>query len=105
MKAETIKCVLLADSHHGLSEGIRHLLESEFEVVVMVANEVSLIETAARLKPNLVVADLGLAQGERFGWLYRLRARCPESRVILLSVHDELCVLQAAFFAGAAGLV
>ena len=105
MSAEAIKCVLLADRHHGLSEGIRGLLESEFEAVVMVADETSLLESAARLQPNVVVADLALAQGESFGWLRRLLARCPESRVIVLSAHDESSVVQAALAAGAVGFV
>ena len=81
------------------------MLESEFAAVVMVADETSLMESAARLKPTLVVADLALAQGESFGWLRRLLKRCPESRVIVLSVHDELTVMQAAFEAGAVGFV
>jgi DNA-binding NarL/FixJ family response regulator len=105
MSTEGIKCVLLADRHHGLSEGIRRLLESEFEAVVMVADETSLLESAARLQPNLVVADLALTQGESFGWLRRLLARRPESRVIVLSSHDELTIMEAAFEAGAAGFV
>ena len=105
MSIEVIKCVLLADRHHGLSEGIRSLLENEFRAVVMVADETSLVESAARLRPSLVVADLALARGESFGWLRRLLARCPESRVIVLSAHDELTVMQAAFEAGAAGFV
>ena len=97
--------MLLADRRHGLSEGIRGLLESEFRAVVMVADEISLMESAARMEPSLVVADLALARGESFGWLRRLLARCPKLRVIVLSDHDELTVKQAAFDAGAAGFV
>lgn len=58
MSAERIKCVLLADRHHGLSEGLRSLLETIFEAVVMVADEHSLFETARRLRPTLAVVDL-----------------------------------------------
>ena len=105
MSTGIIKCVLLADRHHGLSEGIRSLLESEFEAVVMVADEISLIESAAKLKPSIVVADLALARGECFGWLRRLLARCPDSRVIVLSAYDEQTVMRAAFEAGGAGFV
>jgi DNA-binding NarL/FixJ family response regulator len=105
MNTAVIKCVLLADRHHGLSEGIRGLLESEFEAVVMVADETSLIESAVKLTPRIVVADLALAQGESFGWLRRLLERCPGSRVVVLSAHDDLTVKQAAFAAGAAGYV
>lgn len=105
MSTEAIKCVLLADRHHGLSEGIRGLLESEFDAVVMVADETSLIESAAKLHPKVVVADLALARGENFGWLRRLLARCPEARVIVLSAHDEKSVMDDAFAAGAVGFV
>jgi len=105
MSTEALKCVLLGDRHHGLSEGIRGLLESEFDAVVMVADEPSLIESAVKLRPCVVVADLALAQGEGFGWLRRLLARCPDSRVIVLSAHDEASVQAAALAAGAAGFV
>src|SRR6187397_1899391 len=105
MGTEVVKCVVLADRHHGLSEGIRGLLESEFEAVVMVADEASLVASAARMQPSVVVADLALAPGESFGWLRRLLARCPESRVIVLSAHDDLSVAQTAFEAGATGFV
>ena len=105
MKPDAVKCVLLADRHHGLTEGIRGLLETSFEAVVMVADETSFLETAERLRPTLVVADLALAPGENFGWLRRLLARCPDSRVIVLSKHDELTVIQSALEAGAAGFV
>ena len=105
MSSESIRCVLLADQHHGISEGVRLLLESEFEAVVMVANEISLMETAARLLPNMIVADLELAKGDRFGWVRRLLARCPQSRVIVLSSHEGPTITQMALAAGAAGFV
>jgi DNA-binding NarL/FixJ family response regulator len=96
---------MLADRHHGLSEGIRSLLESEFDAVVMVADETSLVESADRLRPCVVVADLTLTRGEGFGWLQRLLARCPWSRVIVISSHDDPTVVQAALAAGAVGFV
>ena len=105
MKSEAVRCVLLADRHHGLTEGIRGLLETSFDAVVMVADEASFLESAERLRPTIVVADLALAHGESFGWLRRLLVRCPESRVIVLSAHDELTVMRAALEAGAAGFV
>jgi DNA-binding NarL/FixJ family response regulator len=105
MKSDAVRCVLLADRHHGLTEGIRGLLETSFEAVVMVADETSLVETAERLRPTIMVADLALAPGENFGWLRRLLVRCPKSRVIVLSTHDELSVIKSALEAGAAGFV
>lgn len=105
MSAEDIKCVLLADRHHGLTEGLRGLLETMFEAVVMVANEKSLIESATRLQPTLAVVDLSLARGDNLRWLTGLRDRCPRLKIIVLSVHDEPSVRRAVLDAGADGFV
>jgi DNA-binding NarL/FixJ family response regulator len=82
MSAENIRCVVLADRHHGLTEGVRGLLETMFEAVVMVADETSLQESKSRLCPTLAVVDLSLVRGESLGWLQRLCARCSGSKVI-----------------------
>ncbi len=56
MPEKPLSCVLLADRHHGLSEGVRGLLETEFGTVVMVADEASLLEGAVRLRPDEAIA-------------------------------------------------
>lgn len=101
MSEHHLSCVLLADRHHGLTEGIRGLLETAFGTVVMVADEASLIEGGARLQPEVAIVDLSLAQGRGLGWLGALRQRCPDVKVIVLSVHDEESVRRAALEAGA----
>jgi DNA-binding NarL/FixJ family response regulator len=105
MNVETPKCVLLADRHHGLIEGIDGLLKTTFATVVMVTDENSLIESASRMQPAVVVADLSVAGGGGFGWLGRLLGQSPASKVIVLSVHDEPTVVQSALEAGASGFV
>jgi two-component system secretion response regulator SsrB len=98
-------CVLLADRHHGLTEGVRGLLESTFDTVVMVADEASLLDGAVRLQPQLAVADLALARDSGLGWLRTLRERCPDLKVIVLSVHDEETIRRVALEAGADAFV
>jgi two-component system secretion response regulator SsrB len=105
MSEQTVSCVLLADRHHGLAEGIRGLLETMFEAVVMVANEPSLQETAVRLQPTIAVVDLALAQGDGIGAVRRLHARCPDLKLVMLTVHDEEETWQMAHEAGANALV
>ena len=105
MNGETPRCVLLADRHHGLIEGIHGLLETTFATVVMVTDENSLMESVSRMQPALVVADLSLASGGGFGWLGRLLGQNPASKIIVLSVHDEPTVVQSALEAGASGFV
>jgi DNA-binding NarL/FixJ family response regulator len=98
-------CVLLADRHHDLTEGVRGLLETTFGTVVMVADEASLLEGAERIRPDVAIVDISLAQDSGLGWLRALRQRCPEVKVIVLSVHDEQSVRRAAMDAGADSFV
>jgi len=98
-------CVLLADRHHGLTEGVRGLLESAFGSVVMVADEASLLDAADRLRPDVAVVDLSLARESGLGWLRAVRQRCPDLKVVVLSVHDEQSVRRAAMDAGADAFV
>jgi len=98
-------CVLLADRHHGLTESVCGLLKTTFKTVVMVADEPSLAEAADRIRPDVAIVDLSLAHDSGLGWLRALRQRCPEMKVIVLSVHDEQCVRRAAMEAGADSFV
>jgi len=105
MSRGPLSCVLLADRHHGLSEGVRGLLETAFGTVVMVADKTSLLDVAFRLRPDVAVVDLSLARDGDLEWLKAVRQRCPGLKVIALSVHDEETVRLAAMAAGADAFV
>jgi two-component system secretion response regulator SsrB len=105
MPDKPLSCVLLADRHHGLTEGVRGLLETAFGSVVMVADEASLIDAAGRLLPDVAVVDLSLARERGLGWLRAVRERCPDLKIVVLSVHDEESVRAAAIDAGADAFV
>lgn len=98
-------CVILADRHHGLTEGVRGLLETVFNTVVMVADERSLRETASRIEPELAVVDLSLSRADSIEWLAGLRRSCPDMKLIVISVHDEPSVARKAIQSGADGVV
>jgi two-component system secretion response regulator SsrB len=105
MPEKPLSCVLLADRHHGLTEGMRGLLETAFASVVMVADETSLVDAASRLLPDVAVIDLSLARERGLGWLRAVRERCPDLKIVVLSVHDEQSVRRAAMDAGADAFV
>jgi DNA-binding NarL/FixJ family response regulator len=105
MSKKPSNCVLLADRHHGLTEGVRGLLETAFGTVVMVADEASLLEAAARLRPEVAIVDLSLARDNGLDWFQAVRQRCPDLKLIVLSVHDEESVRSAAMEAGADAFV
>ena len=105
MSGDPVGCVLFADRHQALSEGVRGLLETAFGAVVMVADEASLLETTGRLRPDVAVVDISLAQHSGLDWLRAVRAQSPQLKLIVLSVHDEESVRAAAIAAGADAFV
>ena len=105
MQTEKVRCALLADRHLGLMEGVRGLLETEFEAVVVVGDEVSLFETARQLDVTLAIVDLSLARRDGLGLIRRIRNRFPELKLIALSVSGEKNVELAVTEAGANGFV
>jgi DNA-binding NarL/FixJ family response regulator len=105
MSAATAACVLIADRHHGLFQGIRGLLETTFNKVFLVTDKESLIDGAARLQPTVIVIDLFYAAGDLSGLIRELREHAPAAKHLLLSVHDEPTIIAAAIESGADGLV
>lgn len=99
------KCVLLAERHHGLTEGIRGLLETAFEAVVMVADSNSLFEGAQRLQPVLAVVELSLARKGGLDLLRTLRSRCPAMKIIVLGTHDDPTAICSVLETGVDGYV
>lgn len=81
--------MLLADRHLGLMEGVRSLLETEFEAVVVVRDEVSLFESVRQLHVALAMVDLSLRRADGLGLIRRTRSNFPQLKLIALGVHDE----------------
>jgi two-component system response regulator NreC len=100
-----VRCVLLADAHLGLSDGVRGLLATTFDAVIMVGDEVSLFESAARLQTDLAVVDLGLSRGNAMGLVRRFRSTFPNTKIIVISVHPEASISRAVMEAGADGFI
>ena len=86
-------------------EGVRGLLETEFEAVVVVGDEVSLFESARQLHVALAVVDLSLQRGDGLGLVRRIRSQFPRLKLIALSVHEEKNAGLAVIEAGANGFV
>ena len=105
MSEKDAHCVLLADRHYRLMEGVRGLLETEFDVVMMVSDEASLCESATRIELAAVVVDFALAHGDGLGLVCRLRRRFPELNMIVVGVYSEPHVARAILEAGANSFV
>src|SRR5512143_3050658 len=81
--------VLLADDHRILREALRLLLATEFDVVGEASSGEQAAELAMRLKPHVVVMDIGMPGIGGLAAAHRIRKQVPASRVLVLSQYDD----------------
>lgn len=97
--------VLLADDHRMVTEGLRSLLGAEFELVGIVEDGRALVDAARRLRPDVIVADVGMPQMGGLEALAELRREDPGVRVVFLTMHTEAAYARRALAEGAMGYV
>jgi DNA-binding NarL/FixJ family response regulator len=97
--------VLLLDDHTVLREGLELLLrlEPDIEVVGQAATVRQGIALTRQLRPDVVVADVELPDGDGVEVTRTVREELPDTRVLVLTVHDEDEFILALVQAGASG--
>ena len=97
--------LLLADDHRLVAEGLRGLLEPDYQLVGIVENGRELLEAAARLMPDVVVADVSMPLLNGIEAVRQLKKKSPEVVVVFLTMHLDVAYAASAFEAGASGYV
>jgi signal transduction histidine kinase len=99
--------LLLVDDHTMVRQGLRSLLESYEDVMIVGegSNGEEAIELVEQLRPALVVMDLNMPKKNGIEATARIKAQWPETAVIGLSVHAEEEARRAVINAGGAVLL
>jgi len=97
--------VVLADDHTMFSEGLRRILEPQFEIVATIENGRELISEAARLRPDVVVADVSMPLLNGIEAARRIQKLPHPPKIVFLTMHEDATFAAAAFRAGAASYV
>jgi DNA-binding NarL/FixJ family response regulator len=97
--------VVMADDHRVVAEGLRRVIESDFEVLATVEDGEQLVETVAELRPDLVVADVSMPRMTGIEALRRIRDNDPQARVVLLTMHGDETYAATALECGARGYI
>ena len=97
--------VVLADDHPLLLARIARLLTPEFDVVGTAADGQSAVETTASLEPDVLILDISMPVLSGIEAATRVAATESRTRVIFLTVHEDLDMLSKAMATGALGYV
>jgi DNA-binding NarL/FixJ family response regulator len=97
--------VLLADDHRLVSEGLKHLLADDFDLVGIVEDGRALLAEAKKLKPDVIVADITMPHLNGIDAMTQLRKDNAGIRVVFLTMHQDPAYARRALEAGAAGFV
>jgi DNA-binding NarL/FixJ family response regulator len=97
--------VLLADDHRMVAEGLKELLEPEFELVGLVEDGKRLLDEAAALRPDVAVVDIGMPRVNGLEAIPLLKKSVPGIRVVVVTMHREAAYARRAREVGADGYV
>ncbi len=99
--------ILVADDHDVVRQGLRSLLESQpgWEVCAEASNGREAVELTAKLKPEIVIADITMPNMTGLEATRQILKTNPKVQVIILTMHESQELLRAVLDAGARGYV
>ncbi|BAU26546.1 LuxR family two component transcriptional regulator [Aneurinibacillus soli] len=97
--------ILLVDDHKLFREGVKRILEMEehFTIVGEASDGEEACEMAANLQADVILMDINMPKMTGVQATQRIKERAPESRIIILSIHDDENYVYKSLRSGAAG--
>lgn len=99
--------IAIVDDHPMVAEGIQSILESydDVEVIANLASGHEIIEQVGALNPDVILLDLNMPGIGGLSTTEIILERRPETRILILSMHDSPEYITSALSHGAAGYV
>jgi DNA-binding NarL/FixJ family response regulator len=97
--------VLLADDHAIVREGLRRVLEPEFEIVGEVSDGRALVAAAEVLQPNIIVVDISMPLLNGIEAVRQIRKTNSKVKIIFLTMHPDVTYAAEALCAGGSAYV
>lgn len=99
--------VFLVDEHPIVLQGLAELIKQECDLVICGQAEDSsrALQAIVELKPDVVIAEISLKGSDGIELIRNVKAHCPSTHVLVLSIHDESLYAERALLAGAEGYV
>ncbi|UCD97831.1 MAG: response regulator transcription factor [Chloroflexota bacterium] len=97
--------VVLADDHATLRDGLKVILEMEpnIEIIGEASNGREAVDQVSRLEPDVVVMDISMPELTGIEATRKITQNCPNTGIIILSMHSTAEHVFQALQAGARG--
>src|SRR5512139_4071895 len=97
--------VLIADDHKIVIEGLKRILEPDFDIAGTVEDGRELVTAAERLHPDVIVADISMPRLNGIEAVQQIKKAHKQIKVVFLTMHPDVSYAMKAFEAGASGYV
>jgi DNA-binding NarL/FixJ family response regulator len=99
--------IFIADDHRLVLAGLKALVQGDptLRVIGEAVDGHTALQLAAELKPDVIVLDLSMPGMNGIRVAQTLRVRCPRSRILILSVHEDRAYLRQLLDLGVSGYV
>lgn len=95
--------MILADDHNLVAEALAKLMAPHFEVVARVADGRALLDSAASLKPDVIVVDVAMPLMNGLVAGRQLKEKMPGVKLVFLTMNEDPELALEAMRAGASG--
>jgi two-component system response regulator NreC len=97
--------IMLVDDHDVVRTGLRSYLETQpgLQVVAEARNGEEAISLATQIRPQVILMDITMPHMDGLEATRKLKALCPESLVLALTVHEDKQYFMEMLAAGASG--
>ena len=97
--------VLIADDLTSVLSEVAKLLDQSFEIVGMVSDGPTALDTILAINPDLAVLDISMPGMSGIEVARELRNRGSNTKIVFLTVHEDADILATCFAAGGLGYV
>jgi DNA-binding NarL/FixJ family response regulator len=97
--------VVLADDHAIVVEGLRRVLETNYDVVGVAGNGRALLTAAEQLQPDVIVADISMPLLNGIEAVRQIRKADQKVKIVFLSMHPDVVYVTEALQAGGSAYV